>query len=120
MKANHILIVDDDQQIAELIKVTLEEEACEIDIACDGQVALDYLAEHQPDLVILDIKLPRIDGFEVLKQIRKKSNYPVIIITSLCDSASLSQSFVMERILLSSPSGSGAVLELAWLKASKL
>lgn len=90
---SQILVVDDDQHIAELIKATLEGENYSIDMVTDGQTALEYLDEHHTDLVILDLKMPGISGFEVLKQIRKHFNYPVIVLTSLSDPESLSQSF---------------------------
>lgn len=77
-----ILIVDDDENIAELIKLYLNKECFDTSIAADGEAALQILKTYQPDLVLLDIMLPGIDGYEVLREIRKASNLPVIMLSA--------------------------------------
>lgn len=94
-KPNRILVVDDEQPITELIKATLDSEEFDINVANDGQVALAYLEQYRPDLVILDLKMPGLSGFDVLEWIRKRANFPVIILTSMSDADTLSQSFLL-------------------------
>lgn len=81
MKAR-ILIVDDDCNIAELIRLYLEKERYEINTVYSGKAALDAFYSWTPDLVILDIMLPEIDGYEICKQIRKVSSIPIIMLTA--------------------------------------
>ncbi len=68
----NILIVEDDLEIAHLIKETLERELFACEIANDGLAALDYFQQHEPDLIILDLMLPKLDGLEVCTRIRQK------------------------------------------------
>ncbi len=77
-----ILIVDDDQNIANLISLYLTKECFETRIENDGQSALDAFSEFCPDLVLLDLMLPRIDGYEVCREIRKNSNVPIIMLSA--------------------------------------
>lgn len=79
---NKILIVDDDYNIADLIRLYLEKEMFEVMTAYNGRSALDAFYTWTPDLVILDIMLPELDGWEVCKQIRKVSSIPVIMLTA--------------------------------------
>lgn len=77
-----VLIVDDDENIAELIQLYLLKECYETEIAQDGNIALEKVKEFNPDIVLLDIMLPGIDGYEVLREIRKKSTLPVIMLSA--------------------------------------
>ena len=77
-----IIIVDDDSNIAELISLYLVKECYETLICGDGEDALDKLSSFDPDLVLLDIMLPGIDGYEVCRQIRLKSNLPIIMLSA--------------------------------------
>ena len=77
-----ILIVDDDENIAELISLYLVKEMYETRIARDGEEALAMFAEHKPDMVLLDIMLPGIDGYEVCKEIRKSAETPIIMLSA--------------------------------------
>ncbi len=77
-----IMIVDDDNNIAELISLYLVKECYETLICGDGEDALSNLSSFDPDLVLLDIMLPGIDGYEVCRQIRLKSNLPVIMLSA--------------------------------------
>lgn len=77
-----ILVVDDDKNICELVRLYLEKEGYLTDIAYDGRSALDKFADNPPMAVILDIMLPVIDGIEVLKEIRRMGNIPVIMLTA--------------------------------------
>lgn len=77
-----ILIVDDDSNIAELISLYLTKEMYETAIAEDGNEALITFAEWHPDLILLDLMLPGIDGYQVCRQIRQQSNTPIIILSA--------------------------------------
>ena len=77
-----ILIADDEPEIRNLLRLYLENENYHVIEAEDGQRALDLLRAEQPALCILDIMMPKIDGYHVLQQIRKESNIPVIIFVS--------------------------------------
>ena len=68
--AEKILVVDDERPIAEILKYNLEKEGFEVILAFDGPEALDLVAKEQPDLIILDIMLPKKDGFTVCREIR--------------------------------------------------
>lgn len=77
-----ILVVDDEKPIAEIIKYNLEEEGFRVLVAFDGAEALRLAFEEKPALILLDIMLPRIDGFNVCKQIRQKMDVPIIMLTA--------------------------------------
>jgi DNA-binding response OmpR family regulator len=77
-----ILVADDDKNIAELLRLYLEKEGFSVMIALDGEEALAKFAPESPDLVLLDVMMPKLDGWQVLREIRKKSNVPIIMITA--------------------------------------
>ncbi|MBA5851968.1 response regulator transcription factor [Clostridium sp. cel8] len=77
-----ILIVDDDENICEVIKMYVESAGYEVEIANDGKSAEEVFLQYKPDLVLLDIMLPNIDGIDVLKWIRKDYETPVIMLTA--------------------------------------
>ena len=77
-----ILIVDDDQNIAELISLYLTKEMFENQIANDGHEALQLFQSFHPDLILLDIMLPGMDGYEVCREIRHTSNVPIIMLSA--------------------------------------
>lgn len=77
-----ILIVDDEPNIIELAKLYLERENYEVEGVSGGQAALDWLAAGKADLVILDLMLPDIDGFEVCRRIRALSDVPILMLTA--------------------------------------
>ncbi len=80
--SNKILVVDDDLNICELLKLYLENEGYTAFVANDGQVAVDTFAAKNPDLVLLDIMLPKMDGWQVCREIRKTSSVPIIMLTA--------------------------------------
>ena len=77
-----ILIVDDDENIAELVSLYLIQECFDTNIVLDGEAALEAVKTYQPDLMLLDIMLPGIDGHEVLRRLRRTSNLPVILLSA--------------------------------------
>ena len=82
MEKQRILIVDDDENIAELISLYLTKECFSTEVAYNGLYALDLVSSYDPDLVLLDIMLPDIDGYEVCTQIRKSRNTPIIMLSA--------------------------------------
>jgi hypothetical protein len=77
-----ILVVDDEKPISDIISFNLENEGYAIEKAYDGEQALEVFEKSQPDLVILDLMLPKMDGLEVCREIRKQSAVPVIMLTA--------------------------------------
>lgn len=82
MDKKKILIVDDDANIAELISLYLTKECFQCEIAGDGETALALHESFHPDLILLDIMLPGIDGYDVCREIRKKYNTPIIMLSA--------------------------------------
>src|ERR1700748_2449031 len=80
-----IALVDDDRNILTSVSIALQAEGFAVRIYSDGEAALKAFAENAPDLVVLDIKMPRMDGMEVLRRLREKSQVPVIFLTSKDD-----------------------------------
>lgn len=77
-----ILVVDDESAIADIIKFNFEREGYAVDIAKDGLEALDFVKKTSYSLVLLDIMMPKLNGFDTLKELRKESEMPVIMITA--------------------------------------
>ena len=82
MADGKILIVDDDKNICELLRLYLEKEDFNVVIANDGVKAVEMFAAESPDMVLLDIMLPKLDGWQVCREIRKKSDKPIIMLTA--------------------------------------
>ncbi|MCI9575512.1 MAG: response regulator transcription factor [Clostridiales bacterium] len=82
MTAGKILIVDDDQNICELLRLYIEKEGFDVRIANDGRRALEIFEKYNPDLIMLDIMLPELDGWQVCREVRKKSKCPIIMLTA--------------------------------------
>ncbi|WP_297131303.1 response regulator transcription factor [uncultured Eubacterium sp.] len=80
--ANKILVVDDDLNICELLKLYLENDGYVVFTANDGQEAVEMFQSKTPDLVLLDIMLPKKDGWQVCREIRKTSSAPIIMLTA--------------------------------------
>ncbi len=97
--AYKLLVVDDDRAIVEMLKQKLLEEGYEVVVAFDGEEALLKLKEDNPDVILLDLMMPRLNGFEVLKEIRQiyKDRWrPVIIISAKSDLESLRTCYDLE------------------------
>ena len=80
-----ILVVDDERKIVELARDYLEHAGFLVRTAGDGQAALEIVERHQPDLIVLDLGLPGLDGLDVTRRIRRDSNLPVIMLTARDD-----------------------------------
>ena len=83
--ARNILVVEDDRNISELIRMYLEKEGFEVRAAYDGGKAVEEFEREQPDLVLLDIMLPVLDGWQVCQRIRQKAKTPIIMLTAKSD-----------------------------------
>lgn len=77
-----ILIADDNKEIVDLLKIYAQKEGYQYICAYDGEQALKYFKERNPSLILLDVMMPKINGFDVCKQIRQTSNVPIIIISA--------------------------------------
>ena len=77
-----ILIVDDDENICELLRLYLEKDGFHTVVASDGEMAVEYASKYSPDLILLDIMLPGLDGWQVCREIRKTSDTPIIMLTA--------------------------------------
>ncbi|WP_084666354.1 response regulator transcription factor [Clostridium collagenovorans] len=80
-----VLVVDDDENISEVIKIYLQNLGYDTMLAHDGKDALEKFSSYKPNLIILDVMLPYMDGIDVLKQIRRDSEVPVILLTAKGD-----------------------------------
>ncbi|WWY81673.1 response regulator YycF [Pediococcus pentosaceus] len=77
-----ILVVDDEKPISDIVKFNLDKEGYDVVTAYDGEEALAQVEEEKPDLILLDLMLPKIDGLEVARQVRAKHNIPIIMVTA--------------------------------------
>ena len=82
---SRIALVDDDRNILTSVSMTLEAEGFEVETYNDGQAALDAFNKKLPDMAMFDIKMPRMDGMDLLQRVRQKTNMPVIFLTSKDD-----------------------------------
>ena len=87
MTQQTVLVVDDEEAIAEAVRARLESEGYRVLVALDGPDAIDQHAEHHPDLVVLDLMLPGMDGLEVCKQIQRDGWTPVLMLTAKTEEA---------------------------------
>ncbi len=85
MADRKVLVVDDEKLIVKGIKFSLEQDGMAVDCAYDGEEALEYARNNQYDIILLDVMLPKVGGFEVCQQIREFSDVPVIMLTARGD-----------------------------------
>lgn len=81
MKNEHILVVDDEPQILRALRMSLSAHGYEVTIASDGEEALDVMAQKMPDIVILDLTMPRLDGLGLCRRIREWSQVPILVLS---------------------------------------
>ena len=79
---NRVLVVDDEKLIVKGIRFSLEQDGMEVDCAYDGEEALEYAKNNQYDMILLDVMLPKLSGFEVCQQIREFSSTPIVMLTA--------------------------------------
>ncbi|MBI4331833.1 MAG: response regulator transcription factor [Chloroflexi bacterium] len=87
MSKAKILVVDDEPRIVEVVKLYLEKEGYQAVTAGDGRKALELVQRENPDLIILDLMLPEMDGLEVCRQVRRNSSVPIIMLTAKTEDA---------------------------------
>jgi len=81
-----VLVADDEEDICQMLKIVLEKQGWEVETACDGKDALEKIESGPPDLILLDLKMPRINGYHLFAQLKSDEKYkeiPIIIITGL-------------------------------------
>lgn len=91
-KKRKILVVDDQKHIVRLVQITLEKAGYEVVMAYDGVEALEQVEKEIPDLIVLDVMMPRMDGFEVLQKLQANTKYqtiPVIMLTAKAQDADI-------------------------------
>ena len=77
-----VLIVDDDRNICELLRLYLQKDGFDTEIANDGSEAIELQKKYNPDIILLDVMMPKLDGWQVCREIRKTSDVPIIMITA--------------------------------------
>ena len=80
-----VLVVDDDQALAEMLGIVLQKEGLEVSHVADGAQAVEAFREVRPDLVLLDVMLPGMDGIEICRRIRQESGVPIVMLTARTD-----------------------------------
>src|SRR5437870_4905470 len=85
MSKEKILIVEDEKDLVKILKYNLEKEGYRVAVAIDGEAGLAAFRKEKPGLVILDIMLPKLDGFEFCKVVRQESKVPIIMLTAKTD-----------------------------------
>jgi len=83
--ASRVLVVDDERNIVQLVRLYLNKEGFEVESAYDGKQAIEKAHALKPDLIVLDIMMPEMDGLSVCRELRKTSNVPIIILTARSD-----------------------------------
>ena len=91
--ARKVLVIDDTRNIQIMLRDFLESQGFEVEIAGDGIEAIDSIERSQPDLILLDIMMPNMDGYQFISQLRKASDLPVIMITAKQQEADIVHGF---------------------------
>ena len=81
-KKEKVLIVEDETKLARFVELELKHEGYEVFVANDGRSGIESYFEHEPDIILLDLMLPQLNGIEVCRRIRKESNVPIIMLTA--------------------------------------
>jgi two-component system response regulator VicR len=91
-----VLIVEDERTLNEAYDLVLKREGHDVKVAFNGEEALEVFKEHQPDLILLDLRMPKMDGVEFLKQLKPEKNYPkvkIIIFSNYDDQKEIDSAF---------------------------
>ena len=99
--AKKVLVVDDEKLIVKGIRFSLEQDGMEVDCAYDGEEALRMAREKEYDIILLDVMLPKLDGFEVCQQLRETSSVPVVMLTAKGDDMDKILGLSMEQMTIS-------------------
>lgn len=95
-----ILIVDDEKNIVDIIAFNLKKEGYTVITATDGEEGVQKAMEENPDLILLDIMMPKMDGYEVCKKIREKKNTPIIMLTARAEELDKVLGLELERMIM--------------------
>lgn len=87
--AKKVLVVDDEKLIVKGIRFSLEQDGMEVDCAYDGEEALEKIKSKEYDIILLDVMLPKLTGFEVCQQVREFSTVPIVMLTAKGDRKSV-------------------------------
>ena len=98
--AKRVLVVDDEKLIVKGIRFSLEQDGMEVDCAYDGEEALAYARDNDYDMILLDIMLPKLDGFEVCQQIREFSDVPIVMLTAKGDDMDMVRTTISQSHLI--------------------
>jgi DNA-binding response OmpR family regulator len=80
--ANHILVAEDDPKQADLVRLYLERDGFDVSVVADGRSAVDHVRQQRPDLLVLDVMMPRLDGLDVLRELGDEPVVPVVLLTA--------------------------------------
>ena len=108
---HRILIVDDEPAVTDLLAYNLPKAHYDVVTAADGRAALQLATESKPDLILLDLMIPEVDGLDVCRELRKSSGVPIIMITARGEE--------VDRVVLSGAPGAGAILCIHFLNCSR-
>jgi CheY-like chemotaxis protein len=117
-RPTRLLVVDDDPQVIDMVRQLLEESAYQVEAAADGQEAMEAIARQRPDAILLDLMMPRLDGFGVIEQLRQNPDYrtiPVVVLTAKTltrDEAALLQQSVAQVVRKQGLEGEMLIREL--------
>ena len=98
-----VLVVDDDLALAEMLGIVLRNEGLEVSHVADGSSALAAFREAKPDLVLLDVMLPGLDGMEVCRRIRSESGVPIVMLTARTDTVDIEDQSGSRTVTLTDP-----------------
>ena len=109
-----IVVIDDDPEITDLVEYALVSEGYEVFVCSNGREAMDTIKQHRPDVIVLDVMLPGIDGYAVankLSQDEQTKNIPIVVITALEQSQGMFEKFYQVKAFLPKPFSTERVLE---------
>lgn len=95
---NHVLIVEDEEFLVRALKDNLESEGCAVDTAANGEEAIDRIKKQKPDIILLDLLMPKKDGFYVLEEVKKNPEWkliPIIVLSNLGGDAEIKRALEM-------------------------
>lgn len=96
-----ILVVDDDHEVAEFMRVTLRTKGYDVDVTFDGEEAWRYLEDHTPDLIVCDLRMPKMSGMELIKRVRANeelASMPILVVSSMTAAAQKPEEFWLKAL----------------------
>ena len=96
-----VLVVDDEKLIVKGIRFSLEQDGMDVDCAYDGEEALKLIRENKYNIILLDVMLPKLDGFQVCQQVREFSDVPIVMLTAKGEDMDISSDWNMVQMIIS-------------------